>query len=187
MDTITCNRKRGFTLIELLTVITIMAVMMGIAVAAWIDWGRGAGMRGSSLDVQSSITLARQWAITHRVRTQYIYGNTNVASIDRGFYVICTNNSSGIPVPVGNVSLMAENVVFTNTPPAVALPTIVFKLDGTCSGSGATDQTMDLLELNRATPLRSRITIYPLTGRCKIADIASASSGGGGGGRGGGR
>lgn len=185
MGTIT-SRKSGFTLIELLTVVTIMAVMMGIAVAAWIDWSRGAAMRSSMLDAQASLALARQWAITHRVRTYYVYGNTNSSSIDRGYYAICTNNADKTAlIPVGNTSMLAENVVYTNTP-GKTLPTVAFKLDGTCSG-GATDMSFDLTELNRATPLRTRIKIAPLTGRCRSETVILESEGGGGGRDGGGR
>lgn len=184
------SSKRGFTLIELMTVITIMAVMMGVAVAAWLDWSRGAGMRSSLLDVQSSLALTRQWAITHRVRTQYVYGNVVTSGVDRGFYTICTNNSEGVSVPVGNVSLLADNIVFTNyvkeNGDIEDRPDIVFKLDGTSASSeGSEELKFELVELYRATPLRARITVYPLTGRTKAEPVVVADDGHGGGGGGG--
>ncbi len=65
--------RRGFTLVELLLVILLMAIIIGISSPAWIGMGRGAGMRGSVRAVSSTLSLLRQWAITHKENVTFYY------------------------------------------------------------------------------------------------------------------
>jgi len=63
----------GFTLIELLIVMVLMAIIIGMTVPAFVGMGRGAGMRGSVRAVCSTLSLLRQWAITHREEVAFVY------------------------------------------------------------------------------------------------------------------
>ena len=78
----TSQVARAFTLIELLVVTVLMAIIIGVSAPAFIGMGRGAGMRGSVRAVCSTLSLLRQWAITHREETTFYYvvGVTPAAS-----------------------------------------------------------------------------------------------------------
>ena len=59
----------------LLLTVGIMLMMMGVTIGAFHEWGRNAAMKASVLNVRSSLSLARQYAITHRMKTTFQYGN----------------------------------------------------------------------------------------------------------------
>lgn len=65
------SRRRGFTLVELLVVIGIMGVMLGVATVAFQAVGTGTKLRTGMAQMKSTISLARQYAITHR-QTVYV-------------------------------------------------------------------------------------------------------------------
>ena len=58
--------KRAFTLVELLVVIAIIGLMLALIMPAFRGLGRSAGMGSAVAQVRSSLSLARQWAITKR-------------------------------------------------------------------------------------------------------------------------
>jgi prepilin-type N-terminal cleavage/methylation domain-containing protein len=58
--------KKAFTLVELLIVMVIMAIIISMSIPAFIGIGRGADMRGTTRAISSTLSLCRQWAITHR-------------------------------------------------------------------------------------------------------------------------
>jgi len=58
--------KKAFTLIELLVVIVIMAIIVGMSIPAFRGMGKAAEMNGTVRALCSTISLTRQWAITHR-------------------------------------------------------------------------------------------------------------------------
>ena len=66
---------RGFTLIELLAVVAILGIAFGIAVAALPGMTRGSAMRASTVELRSTLSLARQWAITHRENTYVVFAD----------------------------------------------------------------------------------------------------------------
>jgi len=56
-------RQRGFTMIELLTVVTIAAIMMGIALPSFKNFVAGQQVKTTSYDISTSLLLARSEAI----------------------------------------------------------------------------------------------------------------------------
>ncbi len=151
--------RRGFTLIEMLAVMAIMAILMAIAVAAYVDWGRGAAMRGAVLNVQCALINARQWTITYNARTTFTYGNTisPASGSQQGYYTL-TNSVQGI---IGSTNCLPEGVIFDGTVP----DSVTFKLDGSCGGIGT---KKIVLKENRANGLTNIISVYMLTGRASV-------------------
>ena len=150
--------KSGFTLVELMAVMVIMAIMMTIAITAWIDIGRGAAMRGAVLDVRSGIEATRQYAVTRRVHTTFTYFNTG--NPQRGTFVAMTNG-----VLVGTTNYLENGIVFTNP----ATDTLVFKFDGRCNGLAP--RSITLVERDRnVNAFTNVLSVFPLTGRCKVLD-----------------
>ena len=98
--------KRGFTLLELITVMAIMMILMGMAMLAFVDWGRGAAMRSALMSVRTALSQARQHAVTYRVPTCILC--TNSASPLRGYYLV-TNRTDGI---IGTTNYLPEGIAF---------------------------------------------------------------------------
>jgi len=162
----------AFTLIELLAVVAIMAVIMLIAGAAFTSWGRNAGMRGSVLNLRSSLSLARQYAVTRRTRTVLVYSNiVGELGLPRGCYWIATLDRDGTPLEiVANTNYLAQGVWFTNDRPE----RIQFTFDGSGAGSGWVQMTGGIgkrIVLAEKGPTNSLIcsttVVYKLTGRVK--------------------
>lgn len=66
--------KKGFTLIELLVVMVIAAVIMAVALPAFMSMNKGKAMRGATRNIHATVSLARQWAISHRENVTIRYG-----------------------------------------------------------------------------------------------------------------
>lgn len=74
----------GFTLIELIVVVALIALIMGLALPAFMGIGRGGKLKTSAVDLRSTLALARQWAVTHR-EPAYVVFPDNDASLYAGF------------------------------------------------------------------------------------------------------
>ena len=74
------SRRRGFTLMELLTVMIIMSIVLATGITSYVGARRGMEMRGAIGSVQSTLSLARQHAVTKRRATGVAFrleGTTN--------------------------------------------------------------------------------------------------------------
>jgi prepilin-type N-terminal cleavage/methylation domain-containing protein len=160
--------RAAFTLLEMLTVIAIMGLIMSIAVVAFVDIGRGAAMRSSVLNVRSGLSSARQYAITHRVRTLFEYGNASEGGMTNGYYVIA-NSVSGV---IGVTNFVARGICFADS------TNVEFALDGSCTGAGWANtagyvtRDVTLYESRPDGTLRPNgmavtTVVYKLTGRMK--------------------
>ena len=159
-----CRTSRGgFTLIELLAVLAIMMFMMGLAIGAFQGYGRHAAITSSVLQMKSSLSLARQLAITKRRRTTFVFGNTQE---ERGYYYLTTNEvASGL---IGDTNYLNQGIFFDLSVPNTYTNPITFKLDGACS-FGAAPRSISMRERGTGTNRASAILqIYPLTGRVKV-------------------
>ncbi len=75
-------KRCGFTLIELLVVIAIVGLLMGGGIPAYQNLGRGAGIDSATAQLRSTISLARQWAITHRERVYIVFPVANPPGLE---------------------------------------------------------------------------------------------------------
>jgi len=151
MAKLASRRRGGFTLIELLVVVLLMMIMMGTAMFAFLDLGRGAKMRAAVLDFRTAFLQARQHSITYRVPVFLIYGNVRLPGapttepFNRGYYVVKTNLLSE---PIGMTNYLAEGVLVSNVPPVTSW-VFRFRSDGSCTENcDGIDSTQDWVPLS---------------------------------------
>jgi len=183
----------GFTLVEILMVMAIMTLMMGMAMVAFVDWGKDAKIRTAERGFRTAFHHARQDAITHRRRTLLVFGNVvlpGATDPSRGWYAVTTNLPSGPPAPpdyipeyvlgsgdvIGDGVLLGEEIASTMTSYDDAnVQFIEFKLDGSCGDVGpditwsGNQANIVLFEAQGETPgvsnyLSSTVTVFKLTG-----------------------
>lgn len=65
--------RKGFTLIELLVTVGIMAIVITLTIPAFTGLGRGARIDRSLNGLKTTLSLARQWAITQRDTVYVIF------------------------------------------------------------------------------------------------------------------
>lgn len=118
------RRTSGMTLIEMLVVIVIVTIIAAISIPAFISIGRGYGMRHTVSTVFNHLSLARQWAITHREKVKFEY-NSDGAGGTSTFWIT-------IPREVGDDLELVHPI--TNAPEVYfdspRSDTITFKTDG---------------------------------------------------------
>ena len=152
------GRRRAFTLIEMLCVMAIFAILLSIAAAASVHWGRATRLRSSVRKAASSLDHARQWAVTYRMPTAFAPAND--AGVLRGCYLI-TNAGQRV---IGVTNYLASGIVWAgNLEPVVFLP------DGCADVPG--DRQFVLSETNKgARNLAVTLTVYRVTGRTRIEE-----------------
>lgn len=152
----------GVTLIEMLLIMVIMAILMGIAVPAFMSMGKGTGMKAVVNAVHSSMALSRQWAITKKEPVSFVCANlvtTNSAGHLTTNAMIYATNMNG--------QVMQTNI-FLNYPICFDTPiTNTFKTDGGLDGS-ITDPSTVTLKDTRGSQPPVDIVVKRLTGGIKV-------------------
>lgn len=72
--------EHGFTLVELLMVIGIMALVMAFVAPSFRGMGRSAAVNSAVAQLRTTISLARQWAITRNQTVLVVFADTNTWS-----------------------------------------------------------------------------------------------------------
>lgn len=67
------KRVLGFTLIELMVVIGLMGLLLAFAIPAFQGIGRSGNLNAAVHELRSTMSLARQWAITQRQITYVVF------------------------------------------------------------------------------------------------------------------
>lgn len=165
-------RTAAFTLIELLAVMAIMGLLLGISVMAFKDMGRGAGMRGASIQFKSNLSLARQQAITKRTPIRVIFANTNDVTGWRGmFYLADTSDNL-----IGSVNYFSRSIQFFELKNDIITVLaseehVEFRADGSCDvdkkDSGQPRRTIFVGETG-GRGMTNQFRIYEKTGRVKV-------------------
>ena len=85
--------QSGFTLIELLAVMLLMAIITGITIVGFTGVTRGAAASGAARNLQQTIKLARQYAITQRIPVAFIIADQDLLTANG---LIATAESSNL-------------------------------------------------------------------------------------------
>lgn len=157
------TNTRGFTLIEILAVLTIMMIMMGMGMFAFVEWGRGSALRSATSNVMAGISRARTHTITYREPTWLVCSNAMTPLLRGYFYV--ENAADGL---MGVTNFLPEGLAFTEGTDSP----LTFNLDGSVDLEGL--ETYRYVEIYE--PFRpgggttNRIRVYGLTGRTVVLD-----------------
>ncbi|MBN1268795.1 MAG: prepilin-type N-terminal cleavage/methylation domain-containing protein [Kiritimatiellae bacterium] len=153
--------RRGFTLAELLAVIAIMAIMLGLTFVGFNQLGASKGVAAAIAELKTTLSLARQWAITHRQETCVVFApeiSSDLTKAYRAYAVFAiTNKTLQTGHYVRDWTFLPQGVVFVRdaTPGNVfepireksipfpqdssvgqTLPVISFSPDGGVLGAG---------------------------------------------------
>ena len=79
--------QSGFTLIELLVVIGLMGLLMAFAIPAFQDINRGGAMRTAAFQLNTTLSLARQTAISTRQEVYVVFPDDLVSYTDATRYL----------------------------------------------------------------------------------------------------
>jgi len=149
----------AFTLVELLIVIVLMAIIIGISAPAFIGMGRGAGMRGGVRAVCSTLSLLRQWAITHRERVTFYYFEGGASSSS---YYYAANDAGTV---IDKTNELPLEVMFDSVNDGNNTDTITFKTDGGLSVGAGNPLKIIIQDRKPSTPRPTKtITVNGLTG-----------------------
>jgi len=158
--------KKAFTLIELLVVMVIASVIMAVAIPGFFSISKGMAMRGATRSVKSTVSLARQWAITHRdiVSVQLSPSNTLLVVDSDGKQL----NEPLIflrEISVASFYQDTQSKAWLSTTNTEFLTTGGLKVD---ESKNEGDHKITLTETNGATVVENTVLINWLTGGISV-------------------
>lgn len=142
---------KGFTLIELLVTVGIMAIVITLTIPAFTGLGRGARIDRSLNGLKTTMSLARQWAITHRDTVYVIFpeqeGDWDGIDSDmlHRSYAAFSNNEGDL---ISEWRILPEGVILDHGGGGggSGIRAIPFKQDGSVAGTGASTIRIDIVE-----------------------------------------
>lgn len=132
--------RAGVTLIELLTVLVIISIMVVGSTMAFNSFSRKSGLEGTASAVASTLSQARQYAITHRDTVKFCYANVTVPP-DFKVSTYCVKD-----VYDNMISQTVTNPYGVMFDPASG--EFTFNTDGSMSGSGGSTDAELLVKEN---------------------------------------
>jgi len=177
-STLNAPRASGaFTLIELLVVMVIAVTIMAVSLPSFLSLGRGAGMRTAVNNVRSTISLSRQWAITHREEitfvaspTGLVYTTNNLilkAANDHACYYATVVNAEGtLTSLVQSITELPLDVTFSEDSSDHSETNLTFKTDGGLA-NGSVTYFIVLVDKKNGT-VKTIISVSGLTGGIKV-------------------
>lgn len=93
---------RGFTLIELITIITILAVLLGVGIPAYVSWIPDMNLRSAISNIKFDIELAKSTAIKENTSCALVFDT----STDPDSYTVFIDNVTTNLVRDGGESLI---------------------------------------------------------------------------------
>jgi prepilin-type N-terminal cleavage/methylation domain-containing protein len=145
---------KAFTLLELLVVMTIIVIIMAVGAPVFFTLGRSMALNTEVNNVAANLSLARQWAITHKEKVTFEWNGTN-------FSYSITGDRTG-------------NIFTTNLLPEVKFidsGTFKFNAKGECEDIATATEEIKISEQQGSSPRKKKIVIYRLTGGYKVEDI----------------
>ena len=116
------RRARGFTLIELVTVMTLIAILAGLALPTFREFVANQRVRNVSFDVMAALVLTRSEAVT-RSRNVSLVKTTAGTSWDKGWQVV---DATDMTRPIQDQEAV-KNLTITDS---AALDGITYGKDG---------------------------------------------------------
>ncbi len=143
----------GFTLVELLVVIAIIGFLMALVLPSFSGMGRGSAVRSAHMQLRSTVSLARQWAITHREKTYVIFPDSTLSFSGAA--------KSEVRLALRSYAVYAERSGFikdwTVLPPGVIFNTTTNRLS-----DGAGDTSFVNLMGGKSNTFRNALTVFDL-------------------------
>ena len=149
----------------------IAVVIMAVSLPSFLSMGRGAGMRTAVNNVRSTVSLSRQWAITHRVEITFVASSTGLVYTTNNLIVLATNdhacyyatNSEGGLVQ--SVTDLPLDVTFGD-----AKVSLTFKTDGGLDGNVTDPSDIIIVDKRNASDADKKrtISITRLTGGINV-------------------
>lgn len=155
-------QQRGFTLVEMLVVIAMMAIIMGFGIAMFTGAFKSSAVSASSRQMYTTLSLARQYAITQRTYVGVVISNDPSARVYA--YAVVTNLAS--PQLFGRWEYLPMGATFTNDIPGVGAATsdtIWFRP----SGSALQNYRLNITD-GQTVYNYSSITVEQLLGNIRI-------------------
>ena len=161
--------KKAFTLIELLVVIVLMAIIIGISVPMFSGISQGQALRGATRSIASTLSLSRQWAITHRTPVRFAYVTINSNGTPYSTYTVKDGTDNTI---IQKEERLADGVAFDINGVSGADDKnryFTFKSDGGIN-LVTQDQEITIADIRKPNDVHKKIIVNWLTGGVRVED-----------------
>lgn len=170
------SKRSAFTLVELLVVVGIIATLLVLVVPAFTGLGRGQSMRSAVTQLRTTISLARQWAVTKNETTYVVFPDDDLTYSPPGGVAMALRSYAVWAERSGYISewrYLPPGVVFNSTQPHPVINTTTeksgtFNLLLTTNSWGIGVRTNNVAFPTNGAPLRPMYSLgFTPNGRLK--------------------